>query len=161
MTKGIRQYASSRFNELLPTVREAGPTLFRRKIMQEIVKKFDTSVASAAAAYNFALQQVKKENPKAVAGIGRGSLQYANTTAGAGPGKAAGAARGAATRAAQEQRAGAADEAARVTIIKARSGEVVFKDLPRDAAQALLNSMGQGGRGRPKLAIKEDVEMQG
>ena len=141
MTKGIRQYASSRFTELLPTVREAGPTMFRRKIMQEIVSKFDTSVASAAAAYNFALQQVKKDNPKAVAMIGRGSTQYSGT-GGNQPAPEPAPNRGAAaktSRAAREQRAA---EAARVTIVKARSGEVVFKDLPRDAAQARFDERG-------------------
>src|SRR4051812_48219994 len=71
MTKGIREYTSQRFNKLLPRAKEMGPTGFRRRVMEDVMKQFDITVASAATAYNYVLKTKREEDPDSVEGIGR------------------------------------------------------------------------------------------
>jgi hypothetical protein len=136
MTKGIREFAIARFNKLLPKVGDLGPTGFRRRVMDDIMKQFDVSVASAATAYNYVLQKQRSEDPDSVEGIGRGQQQtQARTPAKTGTKRAS-------TPASDVQDA--------VTLVKVRGGEVVAENISRQFAKQLMEAA------RPKLMIKED-----
>lgn len=117
MTKGIRQYVETRFTKLLPKLQEMGGTGFRQKVIQDAINQFDISVASAAAAYNFVINKMREENPKAVAGLGR-TEQGLNVVA-------ANAGRGTQRRAAKNVL-----PEGHVTLVRARDGEEVVPSIP-------------------------------
>lgn len=149
MAKGIRQFVEARFTKLLPKLQDMGGTGFRRKLLDDTVAQFDISMASASAAYNYVIQKFRSENPKAVAGLGRTeaglNMVAANT-------------RGSQGRMVANSRSRApkfTQTAGNVTIVRARDGETVVDSIPRTLAKDLVAN--SGGRGRPKLAIKEDM----
>lgn len=147
MAKGIRQFVEARFTKLLPKLQDMGGTGFRRKLLDDTVAQFDITMASASAAYNYVIQKMRQENPKAVAGLGRTdqglNMVAANT-------------RGSQGRMVANNRARAPKlTAGNVTIVRARDGETVVDSIPRALAKDLV--AGSGGRGRPKLVIKEDM----
>lgn len=145
MTKGIRQYVEGRFNKLLPKLADMGGTGFRQKIIADTVAQFDTSVASAAAAYNHVLGVMREQNPKAVAGLGRteAGLNVVVAQRGQRPRLVA--------KSATKTTSG------NVTLVRARDGETVVADIPRPLAQTLVDNSGSG-RGNPKLLIQQDQE---
>ena len=69
--KGIRDYVNERFAKLLPELATLGNAGFRGKVMEEAVKKFGISVASAATHYNHSLKIAKLHTPDLVEGLGR------------------------------------------------------------------------------------------
>lgn len=140
MTKGVRQFALSTFNKYLPQLEKLGGTEFRRKVMNLIQEKFETTVASAATNYNFAFQQAREENPNAVIGLGRNPITAAST--GARPKKVA-----ATVRKTQGQL---------VTVARETSGVVVAEGVSRRTANSMVAN--SGGRGKPRLIIQEDQE---
>lgn len=152
MTKGIRQYMETRFNKLLPRLQDMGGTGFRRKLIEDTMAQFDTTIASAAAAYNFVIQKMREEKPDEVAGLGRTdqglNVIMANNS------------RGTAGRRVANNRAAARRHTVvgNVTVVKERDGETVVASIPRDLAQKLVEASGGRGRGNAKLAILEDQE---
>ena len=166
MTKGIREFTSSRFMKLLPRARDMGPRGFRRRVMDDVIKQFDISVASAATAYNYVLKTMREQDPKAVDGIGRGfqptqqgdAAPAAPVAAKRGPGRPPKVAAGPANarRASDAQPAAAQPPGDMVTVVKARDGAVVAQAIDRKLARDLVAA--SSGRGRPKLVIKEDEE---
>lgn len=154
MTKGIREFASNRFEKLLPKVKELGPTGFRRRVMDDVMKQFDITVASAATAYNHVLKTKRDEDPDSVEGIGRGqgapapaAKQAQPTQAKRGPG-----------RPPKEQPAAQRPPGDNVAVVKARDGTVVVESMPRNLAKELVAQ--SGGRGRPKLVIQDELEVE-
>ena len=71
MTKGVREFAIAKFNELVPQLKELGNTKFRKAVMAAIMEKCDVSLASAATHYNHALKNAKANAPASVEGLGR------------------------------------------------------------------------------------------
>lgn len=141
MSKGIRQYVESNFAKMLPKLQTMGGTAFRRKLLDDTVAKFDISMASASAAYNYVINKFREEQPKAVAGLGR-TERGLNVIPGTAPKMALSAASRASTP-------------GHVTLVKAKDGEVVIADIPRAYAKVLIEQ--RGGRGHPKLVIAQDM----
>lgn len=145
MTKGIRQYVEARFAKLLPKLQDMGGTAFRRKLLDDTVAQFDISMASASAAYNYAINKFREEQPKSVAGLGR-TERGLNVVGGT------------AAKAMRQPAMAAASRAStpgHVTLVKAKDGEVVIEDIPRAYANVLISQ--RGGRGHPKLVIQQDL----
>lgn len=130
MTKGVRAFAIETFNKTLPQLDKLGGTEFRRKIMDAIQKKFDTSVASAATNYNHAFKLAREENPDAVIGLGRDPIVAAS--GGRRPRKMA--------------KNG-------VTVVREATGVVVAEGITRQRANNMVAN--SGGRGKPRLIIQE------
>jgi len=130
MTKGIRAYTNARFAKFLPAFQagELDGTAFRRKVMESAVAKFEISVAAAATHYNHALTMARLNDPAAVATLGR-----------------------------PDDKKGGRPVLNPVTVIKAKSGEVVVDGVSRGAA-GLLIAKAAAKRGVAKLAIKQDVD---
>lgn len=135
MTKGIRQYAEARFTKLLPKVNHGMTgTQFRAKVIEDIMSQFETTLASAAAAYSYVIGKFREENPKAVEGLGRRNANSPTRVTNNVP-----------------------NVPGNVTLIRASGGEVVVPAIPRILASDLVAASGKG-RNRPKLLIKEDLE---
>ena len=71
MTKGIRAFVNTTFNNTLPKLTELGNIAFRREVMNAAIMEFGISVASAATHYNHAFKEAKETNAAAVATLGR------------------------------------------------------------------------------------------
>lgn len=130
MTKGIREYTTARFNKYLPQ-QQAGELSnkdFRAKVMNGAIEKFGISIASAATHYNHALKMTRLEAPKAVEGLGR-----------------------------PEDKKGGRPVLNPVTVVKAKSGDVVVDGVSRGAAEMLIAKAALK-KGVAKLAIKQDLE---
>ena len=130
MTKGIREYTIARFNKYLPQQQsgELSNKDFRAKVMNGAIAKFEISVASAATHYNHALKMTRLESPKAVEGLGR-----------------------------PEDKKGGRPVLNPVTVVKAKSGDVVVDGVSRGAAEMLIAKAALK-KGVAKLAIKQDLE---
>ena len=147
MTKGIRAYALATFDKMLPQLDKLGGTEFRRKVMNSIQEKFDTTVASAATNYNYAFKLARENNPDAVIGLGRDPITAASGSGRRAPRKVAGtgARRGGNAR---------GNNANGVTVVRETSGAVVAEGVSRQKANNMVAS--SGGRGKPRLIIQED-----
>jgi hypothetical protein len=128
MTKGIREYTNARFAENLPKLTELGATGFRKAVMDAVIAQFTISVASAATHYNHALKEQRKTDPKSVEGVGR-----------------------------PEDKKGGRPVLNPVTVVKAKSGEVVVEGVSRGKATEMIQKAA-AKKGVAKLAIKEDLE---
>jgi hypothetical protein len=130
MTQGIRAFTNALFAKSLPSFQtgEMTGTDLRRKVMEGTIAKFDISVASAATHYNHALQMTRLAEPKSVEGLGR-----------------------------PDDKKGGRPVLNPVTVIKAKSGEIVVDGVSRGAA-SLLIAKAAAKRGVAKLAIKQDVD---
>jgi hypothetical protein len=128
MTKGIREYTNARFAEQLPKLAELGATGFRKSVMDAVIAQFTISVASAATHYNHALKEQRKTDPKSVEGVGR-----------------------------PEDKKGGRPVLNPVTVVKAKSGEVVVEGVSRGKATEMIQKAA-AKKGVAKLAIKEDLE---
>jgi hypothetical protein len=128
MTQGIRAFTNARFTKYLPQLAELTNAGFRKKVMDGVIAKFDIGVASAATHYNHALKMARIETPAAVEGLGR-----------------------------PEDKKGGRPVLNPVTVIKAKSGEVVVDGVSRGAA-GLLIAKAAAKKGVAKLAIRQDVE---
>jgi hypothetical protein len=142
MTKGIREFAQSRFTKLLPKAADMGPTAFRRRVMDDIQRQFDVSVASAATAYNYVLQKQRSEDPDSVEGIGRG---FQPTQARGGNDDD--------DRASKGKAKAPSDVRDPVTLVKVRGGEIVAENISRMFARQLVEAA------KPKLMIKEEEDI--
>jgi len=131
MTQGIRAYTIARFAKYLPQLGELGGTAFRAKVMEGVSKKFEISVASAATHYNHALKMQRLADPKSVEGLGR-----------------------------PEDKKGGRPVLNPVTVINARSGNVVAEGVSKGAAQLLIAKAGTLKNGANKLAIAADAEAE-
>lgn len=127
MTKGIREYTNARFAKYLPQLGELGGTAFRKKVMDGVVKHFAISISSAATHYNHSLKMQRLADPKSVDGLGR-----------------------------PEDKKGGRPVLNPVTVIKAKSGEVVVDGISRGKAETMIAVA--VAKKRTKLAIKQDVE---
>ena len=127
MTQGIRAFVNAKFAALLPKFQsqELTGAEFRRKVMESAVKKFEISVASAATHYNHAFKTTKLADPKSVEGLGRA-----------------------------EDKKGGRPVQNPVTVVKAKSGEVVATGISRGAADMLI-AKAAAKKGVAKLAIQE------
>lgn len=125
MTQGIRAFVNTTFNNMLRQRNKLGDTEFRRSVMNAAIEEFGITLASAATAYNYALQLARQENPEKVEGLGRD------------PSKNNGGPRPQYT----------------VSVIKSRSREIVAEGLSRAKAQQMVDD--SVGQGRPKLEIYE------
>lgn len=141
MTKGIRAFALESFEKTLKKIDTLGPTAFRRTVMDSIMKKFESTIASAATHYNYAFQHWKVTDPKAVEGLGRNPVS-ANS-------KGKGTAR---------VIKGDIKGKNAVTVVKVRSGDVFAQNVSRAKANSLVAS--SGGRGRPRLVIKSEESIE-
>lgn len=130
MTKGIREYTNARFAKYLPQFvsGELDKTAFRKKVMDGTVAKFEISVASAATHYNHALKAQRLADPKSVESLGR-----------------------------PEDKKGGRPVLNPVTVVKAKSGEVVVEGVSRGKATEMI-AKAAAKKGVAKLAIKEDLE---
>ena len=130
MTKGIREYTNARFAKYLPQFQsgELTGTTFRKKVMEGTVAKFEISVASSATHYNHALKTQRAMDPKSVETLGR-----------------------------PEDKKGGRPVLNPVTVVKAKSGEVVVEGVSRGKATELV-AKAAAKKGVAKLAIKEDLE---
>ena len=129
MTTGIRAYCNARFAHYLPKF-QAGTmdgTAFRAKVMDGVVEKFGISVASAATHYNHSLKMQRITDAQSVRNLGR-----------------------------KEDKKGGRPLENPVTLIKARSGEVVKAGISRGQAQLYI--IKAEVKGKTKLAILEDRE---
>lgn len=129
MTKGVRDFVNEKFGELLPLRAEMGNTEFRRAVMQAAMAQYGISLASAATHYNHSLKTVRGIDGELVEGLGR-----------------------------PEGKKGGRKVVKAVTVIKAKSGEVVAAGISRAKANELL--IAAAGKGKTKLAIKEDAEAE-
>ena len=125
--KGIRSFVNEKFAEHLPQLTELGNVGFRKAVMGAAVSQFGISVASAATHYNHALKTVKAMDAELVAGLGR-----------------------------SDDKKGGRPVLHPVTVVKAKSGEVVVDGISRAKAETLI--LTALGKGKPKLVIKQDVD---
>lgn len=109
MTRGIREFAVASFAQHLPRLGEVGNTAFRKAVMGDIIQQFNTSVASAATHYNHALKLQRASAPATVAGLGR-----------------------------PEDKKGGRKPIHTVTVVKAKTGEVVAENISRAKGEALI-----------------------
>lgn len=130
MTQGIRAYTNARFAKYLPlfVAGELAAAAFRAKVMDGVVKKFEISVASAATHYNHALKMQRLADPKSVESLGR-----------------------------PEDKKGGRPVLNPVTVVKAKTGEVVAEGVSKGAAELMIARAAQK-RGVAKLAIQEVAE---
>lgn len=128
MTKGIREYTIARFAKYLPQLTELGTAGFRKKVMDGAIEKFEISVASAATHYNHALKAQRAADPQSVENLGR-----------------------------PEDKKGGRPVLNPVTVVKAKSGEVVVEGISRGKANEMITKAA-GRKGVAKLAIKEDLD---
>ena len=130
MTKGIRDYTNARFTKYLPqfTAGEIDGPAFRKKVMDGTVTKFEITVASAATHYNHSLKMQRLADPKSVEGLGR-----------------------------PEDKKGGRPVLNPVTVVKAKSGELVVSGVSRGAATLMIQKAA-ATKGVARLAIKEDLE---
>jgi hypothetical protein len=129
MTTGIREFCNVKFAEHLPAF-QAGTmdgTAFRAAVMKAVVEQFTISVASAATHYNHSLKQQRIADARSVHNLGR-----------------------------PEGKKGGRNLVHPVTLIKARTGEVVQENISRGRAQLAITMAER--RNKTKLAIREDVE---
>ena len=119
MTKGIREFANATFVNQLPTLKEQGPTEFRREVMTLITMAFGISVASAATHYNHAFKTAKAADPKSVEGLGRAA-----------------------------DKKGGRKPIHLVNVVKAKSGEVVATGVSRGAAATLIATAAAKGKAK-------------
>lgn len=140
MTKGIRAFALTQFDKFLPQLEKLGGTEFRRKVMNSIMEKFDTTLASAATNYNYAFKLKRESDPDSVIGLGRDPI-----TASSGSG-----------RRPRKTTSGRGRASQGVTVIRESTGVVVAEDIPRSKAESMVAA--SGGRGKPRLVIQEDQE---
>ncbi len=127
MTKGIREFVNAKFGEMLPQLTELGNAGFRKAVMQAAISQFNISVASAATHYNHALKTVKELDAEMVAGLGR-----------------------------PDGKKGGRPVLHPVTVVKAKSGEIVVDGISRAKAETLI--LTALSKGKPKLVIKQDVD---
>jgi len=109
MTKGIRSFTNTTFNNTLPQLGELGAVAFRREVMAQVMMAFEINVASAATHYNHALKTAKATNPEAVATLGRA-----------------------------EDKKGGRKPVHAVDVIKVKTGELVATGLSKAAAELLI-----------------------
>ena len=128
MTKGIRSFVNAKFVDTLPQLAELGNAGFRRTVMDAAVQAFGITVASAATHYNHALKATRLADPKSVEGIGR-----------------------------PDDKKGGRPVLNPVTVVKAKSGEVVVEGVSRGKATEMI-AKAAAKKGVAKLAIKEDLE---
>jgi hypothetical protein len=126
MTVGIRAYSDNRFAFYLPQLGELGNAGFRAKVMDSVSRKFGISIASAATHYNHSLKMARLSDPASVNGLGR-----------------------------PEDKKGGRPVLNPVTVVKAKTGEVVVDGISRGAAD-LLVAKAAAKKGVAKLAIKQD-----
>ena len=131
MTTGIRAYCNARFAHYLPRFQEGemDGTAFRAKVMEGVVTKFGINVASAATHYNHSLKMQRIADSRSVSKLGR-----------------------------SEEKKGGRKLQNPVTLIKARSGEVVKAGISRGEAQLYI--IKAETKGKTKLAILEDREVE-
>lgn len=127
MTKGIRDFVNNKFTDLLPQLATLGGTAFRKAVMSAAVEQFGISIASAATHYNHTLKSIKGMDAEMVAGLGR-----------------------------SDDKKGGRPVLHPVTVIKAKSGEIVVDGISRAKAETLI--LTALSKGKPKLVIKQDVE---
>lgn len=125
MTQGIRAFVNTRFATLLPkfVAGELDGKAFRAKVMEGAVSKFGITIASAATHYNHALKMQRVVDAKSVDGLGR-----------------------------PEDKKGGRKPIHVVTVVKARSGEIVAEGVSRGAAEQMI-AKAAAKRGVAKLAI--------
>jgi hypothetical protein len=128
MTQGIRQFTVNTFANMLKQRQKLGDTEFRRAVMNAAIEEFDITTASAATAYNFALQKAREEMPEKVEGLGRDP----------------------------DKNNGGPKPQHTVSVIKSRSREIVAEGLSRRKAQQMVDE--SSGQGRPKLEIYDPNE---
>lgn len=130
MTKGIREYTDARFAQFLPqfAAGELTATQFRKTVMDGAVAQFQISIPSAATHYNHSLKSQRAMDPKSVETLGR-----------------------------PDDKKGGRPVLNPVTVVKAKSGEVVVEGISRAKAKELV-AKAAAKKGVARLAIKEDLE---
>jgi hypothetical protein len=130
MTKGIREYTNARFAHHLPQFvsGELNATAFRKAVMNDAIAECAISIASAATHYNHSLKMQRVADPKSVETLGR-----------------------------PEDKKGGRPVLNPVTVVKAKSGEVVVEGISRGKAGEMI-AKAAAKKGVAKLAIKEDLE---
>lgn len=130
MTKGIREYTDARFASHLPKFQsgELDGAAFRKAVMDGAIAAFSITTGSAATHYNHSLKEQRKVDPKSVMGLGR-----------------------------PDDKKGGRPVLHPVTVVKAKSGEVVVEGVSRGAATTMI-AKAAAKKGVARLAIKEDLE---
>jgi hypothetical protein len=129
MTKGIRSFTNTTFNNTLPQLGELGAVAFRREVMAQVVMAFDISIASAATHYNHALKTAKANNAEAVASLGRA-----------------------------EDKKGGRKPVHAVDVIKVKTGEVVATGLSKAAAELLITKASAARKPKLAIKVEAVVE---
>jgi hypothetical protein len=124
MTKGIRNFVNTKFDELLPQREAMGNTAFRKAVMDSAVERFGISVPSAATHYNHAFKTVKTFDPTIVAGLGRA-----------------------------EDKKGGRKPIHTVDVIKVKTGEVVAKGVSVGAAELLITKAAAAHKGKLTIKV--------
>ncbi len=133
MTQGIRDFTNARFAKHLPKFQsgDMSGSVFRKKVMEETIAKFQISVASAATHYNHALKTTRLATPEMVEGLGR-----------------------------PEDKKGGRPVLNPVTVVNTRSGKVVAEGISKGAAEVLIVKAGVLKNGDPKLSLKAEAEAE-
>ena len=128
--EGIRKFCNDKFAALLPQVQagEIDSTTFRAKVMDSVIRKFDINVNSAATHYNHSLKMQRIADPASVKGLCR-----------------------------PEGKKGGRKVEHPVTVIKAKTGEVIVSGVSRGKANEMIITAQT--KKRAKLVIKEDLEV--
>jgi hypothetical protein len=130
MTKGIREYSNARFAHYLPSFQagELTAAAFRKSVREDVVAQFACTGNAASTHYNHSLKVQRAADPKSVEGIGR-----------------------------PDDKKGGRPVLHPVTVVKAKSGEVVIEGISRAKAGEMV-AKAAAKKGVAKLAIKEDLE---
>jgi hypothetical protein len=130
MTKGVREYTNARFAFRLAqfATGELTAAAFRKAVRDDVIVQFGVTEAAASTHYNFALKEQRKADAKSVEGIGR-----------------------------PEDKKGGRPVLHPVTVVKAKSGDVVIEGISRAKAGEMI-AKAAAKKGVAKLAIKEDLE---
>lgn len=105
-----RAAAFAIFNSHLPSRKERGNTAFRKAVIVEIMEAFDCTLSSASTYYNTAFKQAKLETPELVEGLGRPA----------------------------DKNNGGRKAKIVVNVIERATGEVVAKEVSRNAAAEMI-----------------------
>jgi hypothetical protein len=128
MTKGIRAFVNTTFNNTLPRLGELGNIAFRAEVMNQAIMAFGINVNAAATHYNHALKMAREANPEAVKSLGR-----------------------------PEDKKGGRKPIHTVDVIKVKTGEVVATGLSKAKAELLITKAAESRKGKLAIKVEAPV----
>jgi len=180
MDKGIRPYVLKLFLEQLPKYQPGfgtrlGNLAFRSHITGELMEQFGIPITAAAAHYNYAFIQVKKNNPEFVIGLGRpedkkggrkkkvnaalvteteGAVQFPTAESIAAEGAAAASEEPSAEVAHNEEGVVTQgdDVEVLVNVVRVKDGEMVASQITQTAAQEMISAAAKAKKAKLQIA---------